>query len=88
MKILEISYSSHFLRAFKKLPKNLRFEVAEREAMFKADCFDGRLKTHKLGGSLKEFWAFSITSAYRIMFAFESEGIVTFVDVDDHSIYG
>lgn len=87
MKVKEIKYSSHFLRAFKKLPKALKSEVFERETIFRRNCFDPRLKTHKLNGNLREFWAFSITSSYRIMFAVEGDGIVEFIDVDDHSIY-
>ncbi|MFA5945849.1 MAG: type II toxin-antitoxin system mRNA interferase toxin, RelE/StbE family [Patescibacteria group bacterium] len=87
MKIKQISYSSHFKRAFKKLPKNLKEEVLEREISFRANCFDPKLKTHKLSGHLKEFWSFSITGSYRIMFAIESDGVVSFIDVDDHAIY-
>lgn len=39
MKVKEIKYSSHFLRAFKKLPKTLKSEVLEREAMFRKKLF-------------------------------------------------
>lgn len=37
--------------------------------------FDRQLKTHKLGGSLKECLASSITYGYRIIFAIEDESI-------------
>ncbi len=87
MKVKEIKYSSHFRRAMKKLPKNLKAEVLERELIFKRNFSDPRLKTHKLNGNLKQFWAFSITDSFRIMFATDGKGVITFVDVDNHGIY-
>lgn len=87
MKVEEIKYSSHFLRALKKLPKSLKSEILERETMFRENIFDPKLKTHKLKGELKGFWAFSITESYRIMFAIEDDGAISFIDVGDHDIY-
>ena len=87
MQIHSIQYSSHFKRAFKKLPHNLKDTVKEREDIFKKDCFDPRLGTHKCSGKLKDFWSFSITYKHRILFTFEGDGVVGFVDVDDHSVY-
>lgn len=87
MKVKVIKYSSHFLRAFKKLPKVLKSEILAREAIFRKNCFDPKLKTHKLSGSLRAFWTFSITTSYRIMFTIEGDGLIEFVDVDDHDIY-
>lgn len=87
MQVKEIFYSSHFLRAFKKLPKALKAEVLEHEVLFRRNCFDPKIKTHKLTGKLKEYWSFSITPSHRILFAIESEGVVSFIDVGDHDIY-
>jgi|TARA_Y100000031_G_scaffold77498_1_gene85381 mRNA-degrading endonuclease YafQ of YafQ-DinJ toxin-antitoxin module len=87
MEIRRIRYSTHFQRAFKKLPPDLKPQIREREVLFKNNCFDPRLDTHKLTGKLKNFWSFSITYKHRILFAFEGEGEVGFIDVGDHSIY-
>jgi len=87
MEIRSIRYSTHFRRAFKKLPSRFKKHVLEREIIFKNDCFDSRLDTHKLSGKLKGFWSFSITYKHRILFAFKDKGEVDFIDVDDHSIY-
>ena len=65
----------------------MKSEILEREAIFRENIFDPKLKTHKLSGHLKAFWAFSITESYRIMFAIENDGVISFVDVDDHDIY-
>ena len=85
--VAKIYYSSLFGRAFKKLPIKFLSEVKKRENMFRKDCFDFRLKTHKLKGRHKAFWSFSITRKHRVMFRFISSDAVLFIDVGDHSIY-
>ncbi|MBI5414174.1 type II toxin-antitoxin system mRNA interferase toxin, RelE/StbE family [Candidatus Peregrinibacteria bacterium] len=61
-------YSSHFEKAFQKLPVAVRKQAIAKEKIFKKDSFDTRLKTHKLKGNLNEYWAFSINYSYRILF--------------------
>lgn len=85
--IKTILYSSHFARAMKRLSSELTSEVREREMNFRRDCFDQRLKTHKLKGRHRDLWSFSITHKHRIVFKFLAPNIVYFIDVGDHSIY-
>ena len=85
--ISTIRYSTHFNRAFKKLDPSLASEIAKRERLFRAGCFNPLLDTHKLHGKLKGYWAFSITYKYRILFQFISTHEAYFIDVDDHDIY-
>lgn len=87
MRVLKICYSTHFKRAYKKVPDDLKPQVRERERWFLADCFDSRLKTHKLSGKFDGFWTFSITQKYRILFTFEENGATIFLDIDDHDMY-
>ncbi len=87
MKISEIFYSSHFEKSFKRLERKLRIKALKKELVFREDCFDPSLKTHKLKGHLANYWSFSIDRENRIMFSFESDGKVTFLDCGDHSIY-
>ncbi len=87
MRISRIQYTKHFNRAYKKFSKNIKQQVREREKLFRADCFDSRLETHKLGGKLKGYWVFSITQKYRILFVFENNDEITFLDIDDHDLY-
>jgi len=82
-----ILYSSHFSRAVKKLPIELADEVSKQESVFRRDCFNPLLRTHKLKGKNRDLWAFSITAKYRIMFRFLTADRVYFMDVGDHSIY-
>lgn len=88
MKIKKIQYSSRFLRAFKTFKFTALKEVIRaRIAIFEEDCFDPRLKTHKLKGSHHGEWSFSITESHRILFVFHEENTVELLDVDDHDIY-
>lgn len=86
--IREIYYSSHFRNAFSKLPHSVKKQAIGAEQLFRSDCFNPRLKTHKLKGKLEGFWSFSINYSYRIMFEFRGKGKVDFIDAGDHSIYG
>ena len=85
--IREISYSSQFARAYKKLLPGLRREAAKREQWFRANAVDPRLRTHKLRGRFSGFWSFSISYSHRIVFTFESRDTVVFHDVGDHRVY-
>lgn len=85
--IKTITYSSHFERAFHNLPTPIQVLANKREKMFRRDCFDPRLKTHKLAGEFKELWSFSINYQYRIVFRFLDSNSVYFIETGDHSIY-
>ena len=86
-RIKEIRYSSRFLRSLKAFPLAYKQIIAEREAIFKANCFDPRLKPHKLKGYPRGRWSFSLTFSHRVLFEFIDKGIIGFIDVGDHSIY-
>ena len=87
MHIIRIEYSSRFERSLRSLGKEYREIVAEREKIFRANCFDPRLDTHKTKGKLRGFWSFSITHTHRILFEFLGNERVGFIDVGDHDIY-
>lgn len=87
MQIKNIYYSSHFEKAFKALPLKIRKQAIEKEKIFREDCFDKMLKTHKLKGKLQDYWAFSISYSYRILFEFSGKNEVGFIDIGTHSIY-
>jgi mRNA-degrading endonuclease YafQ of YafQ-DinJ toxin-antitoxin module len=87
MKIKEIQYTPAFEKAFNKLPKEIQNQAVIRENIFRGDAFDPKLKTHKLGGKFKNYYSFSVSYSYRIVFRFLSKGRILFVDCGDHSIY-
>ena len=87
MKIRRFLYSSRFERAMAGLGPEYKRLVAERFVIFKDNCFDARLKTHKLKGKLFGHWSFSLTYSLRVLFCFTEDNAVIFEDVGDHSIY-
>lgn len=86
MEIKNIYYSSHFAKAFKALPSKIKKQAIEKEKIFRRDCFDKKLKTHKLKGNLENYWAFSVNYSYRILFEFDKNN-ANFIDIGTHSIY-
>lgn len=84
---MNIEYTSRFERSYKKLPLYIQMLAEEREALFKNNPFDPRLRTHHLTGRLKAFWAFWIDHRYRIIFEFGKNATVYFHLAGDHNIY-
>ncbi|MBI3305425.1 type II toxin-antitoxin system mRNA interferase toxin, RelE/StbE family [Candidatus Parcubacteria bacterium] len=82
-----IRVSSQFRKAYRKLPKSVKVKAKEREMIFTANPFDHRIHTHKLHGKYKDYWAFTITGQYRIMFAFVNSDKVDFINIGTHDIY-
>ena len=87
MEIKSIFVHPRFEKSYKKLPPNIKKKAKQKEKIFRKNCFDPRLKTHKLHGKEKEVWAFSINHHYRIKFIFLSEKEVLFLDIGTHEIY-
>ena len=91
VQVKKIVFDRAFERKLKKYKKNLsekeKDELKKRVKIFKNNVFDPRLETHKLGGKLRNYWAFSINFTDRILFRFLGEGKVFFIDIGDHSIY-
>jgi len=65
-----IRASSKFKKSYRKLPKNIKQKAKEKEQIFRVNPFNPKLDTHKLHGKYQEYWAFTATGQYRIMFAF------------------
>ncbi len=84
---MKIYYSSKFLKEYRKLPKKVKIKAERKEIIFRKNLFDARLKTHRLKGILKDFWAFSIDYQYRIVFEFQDDDIVWFHSAGTHEIY-
>jgi addiction module RelE/StbE family toxin len=85
--MLEISYTSKFHKAFRKLPRNIQINAANKIELFQNNPFNRILRTHELSGVLKDYHSFSINYHYRILFVFEKRNKVTFLNIGTHSIY-
>lgn len=86
-KVKEIIFSRSYLKAFSKLSINVRKLVLKKERGFRENCFDSKLKTHKLSGSLEGYYAYSVNYKYRVLFRFINKETVFFIDIDTHDIY-
>jgi proteic killer suppression protein len=84
---MNIEYSPKFARQFKKLPKEAKASAFQYEKIFRDNPFDPKLKTHKLHGTMKEYWAFSISYNYRMGFTFIDGNLVRFHAIGSHDIY-
>lgn len=85
--MVRIEYSPVFVKRYRRLSQELQRASEEKEALFRENPFDPRLKTHKLGGEWEGYWAFSIDYHYRIIFAFLENDAVRFHLVGTHDIY-
>ncbi|HAV66731.1 TPA: type II toxin-antitoxin system mRNA interferase toxin, RelE/StbE family [Candidatus Beckwithbacteria bacterium] len=84
---MKIYYSSKFSREYKKLPTNIKSLAEEKEPIFRKNPHHPKLKTHKLTGKLKSYWAFSIDYQHRIIFEFINKNAVWFHSVGTHQVY-
>ncbi|MBI4035560.1 type II toxin-antitoxin system RelE/ParE family toxin [Candidatus Daviesbacteria bacterium] len=87
MKPKTVKYSYSFFKGLKRFPKNQLKFLSKQETIFRSNIFDPRLKTHKLKGELKEFYAFSISYHWRIVFHLEDEDTVVFDLIETHQVY-
>jgi mRNA-degrading endonuclease YafQ of YafQ-DinJ toxin-antitoxin module len=62
-------------------------EAEEKVRIFRQTPFHPKLRTHKLKGSLRGFWSFSINYSYRIVFEFANHDVVYFHGAGDHRVY-
>ena len=85
--MIEIYYTPHFLRLYGKLPTALQSEVKDKIDLFIEDPKHHFLRTHKLKGSMKGFWSFSVNYSIRVIFTYDSKTKVALLSVGGHSIY-
>jgi mRNA-degrading endonuclease YafQ of YafQ-DinJ toxin-antitoxin module len=82
--MISVSFSSSFKRAFKKRIKgnvNLEGRFWEKLEQFTGDPFEPSLRTHKLSGSLKNSWSFSVDYDARVIFYFTDDANAVFIDI-------
>lgn len=87
MRLKKVEYSPSFFKALKKFPKSQLKFLDRQQKIFQENPFDPRLKTHKLKGELSQFYAFSISYHWRIVFHFKDKQAVVFDMIGTHEIY-
>lgn len=90
MKPKYIKYDLAFGKKFEKYKSKLtdsdRQKLKKRLEIFVEDIFDKRLKTHKLKGELKDYYAFWINYSDRMVFKILEDEGVYFIEVGDHDV--
>lgn len=85
--MITIAFSAAFHRSFKRIYRNQPARQAifqQKVTLFISDPFHPQLRTHKLSGKLKDFYAFSIEYDIRIICYFVSGTEVIFEDIGTH----
>lgn len=75
------TFEKHWEKYLKGLTDKQRNRLRKRFTIFREDIFDKRLKTHRLKGNLKEYYAFSISYSDRVVFKIIEEGVIYFIEV-------
>ncbi len=83
---MNVEFTPHFIRLLKKLPKDLQEEASEKIDIFSENWKYPLLKTHKLKGSMKEYWSFSVNYQYRIVFKKEKARFILMA-IGNHDVY-
>ncbi len=83
----EIYFSPRFQKSISKIPLEVIQALTIKQSLFVINPFHSTLRTHKLTGKLNQYYSFSITHSYRIIFEFLSKNKVAFVNIGTHEIY-
>lgn len=83
----EIYFSPRFQKLISKIPLEVIEVLTIKQSLFVINPFHSTLKTHKLTGKLNQYYSFSITHSYRIIFEFLGKNKVVFVNIGTHEIY-
>ena len=85
--MIEIRWEESFTKKVKKIinsDPSFKSKIIERLKLFADNQFDPTLKTHKLHGKLKNYWAFSVDYDYRILFRYNEDSSISLINIGDH----
>jgi mRNA-degrading endonuclease YafQ of YafQ-DinJ toxin-antitoxin module len=88
MKPNYLLFDKTFEKSFNKYKDSLnesdRKKLKRQFEIFREDIFDKRLRTHKLKGTLDNYYAFSLSYSDRIVFRILSDGGVFLASIGGH----
>ena len=85
--MIELIWDQKFKKSLKKrLGKSdeLTDKFKSKIKLFEEDPFNPILRTHKLSGILKDYWAFSIDYNLRVIFKFIDSNTALLIDIGTH----
>ena len=83
-----INFSHHFRSSLKRLARKqpeVMTAVIEKILLFNHNINHPSLKLHKLSGTLKDHWSFSIEYDLRIVFRYTNDSNILFIDIGNHN---
>jgi addiction module RelE/StbE family toxin len=85
--VIKAVWDEGFKKSYKKRIKTdakLNKKFWENMELFLDNPFSSPLRTHKLSGKLRGYWAFSVAEDCRLIFEFIGENRVLLVDIGSH----
>jgi addiction module RelE/StbE family toxin len=87
MKVINIEYSSIFIKQIKNIPRRIQEKAILKEQIFRENPLHPSLRLHNLKGKLDGYWSISINRYYRILFKIKENGDIVFLSIGTHAIY-
>jgi len=67
----------------------MKLKIHEQLSIFVENPVYPSLRNHKLEGGLKDKWSISVEDQLRMVYFFEDDGVITFIDIGTHDeVYG
>ena len=88
MRVKEIRYNREFEKQFLLLPSKIQKKAIKCEKIFRENSFHQSLRLHKLKGKLDGLWSISVDMKHRIIFEPLDNGVILFISIGIHAIYG
>ena len=85
--MVKIFFKQTFLKQVNGLEQDLIEEVFDKIELFKNRENHKILKVHKLHGKLSGRFSFSVNYSFRIVFTYDENKNVVFLDIGDHDLY-
>lgn len=82
---MELIYTKYFVKQYKGLQKNIQNKFKERLNIFTDDQHNMILNIHGLRGKYAGKFSFNVTADYRVIFAYENDGVAILIDIGTHS---
>ncbi|HNS79794.1 MAG TPA: type II toxin-antitoxin system mRNA interferase toxin, RelE/StbE family [Syntrophorhabdus sp.] len=85
--MINIVWDPGFKKAYQKKIKtddNLKKKFWKTMKLFSSNPFSKQLRTHKLTGTLKGLWAFSVDYDTRVIFSFLTDDEILLIDIGSH----
>lgn len=82
---MQVHFSTHFKRQFKKLPYELKKQFSKRFELFLSDPNNPQINLHKLSGKYSGLWSINITGDIRAILDRNERDTILFVAIGSHS---